>query len=77
MEKKKALIIALILLVTAVVFMFLSYFMFHYLTPEGKLGPWRATAAKPVVTYSVAGFSVLNYFGALVFFLLGMVNPKK
>lgn len=77
MQKRKALTIALILLVVAVVFMFLAFFMFHYLTPEGKLGSWRTTAAKPLVTYCVAGFSVLNYFGALVFFLLGMVNPKN
>ena len=77
MQKRKALTIALILLIVAVVFMFLAFFMFHFLTPKGWFGEWRATPAKPTVTYCVAGFSVLSYFGALVFLLIGVVNPNK
>ena len=77
MNKKKALLIALVLLVVAVVFMFLAYFMFHYLTPEGKLGPWRPKPAKPVVTYAAGEFSLLCYLAALIFFLIGIIKPKK
>ena len=77
MYKKKALIIAIIMLTVAVIFMFLAYFMFHYLTPQGTLGEYRSTPAKPVVTYAVAEFSLLSYFAALVFFLIGIIKPKK
>jgi flagellar basal body-associated protein FliL len=77
MNKKKALIIAIVMLSVAVIFMFLAYFMFHYLTPEGKLGEFRSTPAKPVVTYAVVEFSLLSYFAALVFFLIGIIKPKK
>ncbi len=77
MNKKKAIIISIILLVVAVVLMFMAYFMFHYLTPEGKLGAWRPKPAKPVVTYAVAEFSLLSYFAALIFFLIGIIKPKK
>ena len=77
MNKKKALIISLAMLCVAVIFMFLAYFMFHYLTPEGKLGEWRPKPAKPVVTYAVAEFSLLSYLASLIFFLIGIINPKK
>ena len=77
MNKKKAMIISIVLLVIALIFMFLAYFMYHFLTPEGKLGEWRPTPAKPVVTYAVAEFSLLSYFAALIFFLIGVIKPKK
>ena len=77
MNKKKALIISLTMLCVAVIFMFLAYFMFHYLTPEGKLGEWRPKPAKPVVTYAVGEFSLLSYLASLIFFLIGIINPKK
>jgi len=77
MNKRKALIISIILLAVGVAFMFIAYFMFHYLTPEAKLGAWRKTPAKPVVTFAVGEFSLLSYFASLIFFLLGMIKPKK
>jgi len=77
MNSKKALIISLILLICGVVFMFLAYFMFHYLTPEGKLGEWRPSPAKPVVTYAAGEFALLSYLASLIFFLIGVVKPKK
>ena len=77
MNKKKAIIIAVILLIVGVIFMLLAYFMFHYLTPEAKLGEWRAKPAKPVVTYAVGEFSLLCYFASLIFLLIGVVRPKQ
>ena len=77
MNKKKAVIIAIILLIAGVIFMFLAYFMFHYLTPEGKLGEWRPKPAKPVVTYAVGEFSLLCYFASLIFLLIGVIRPKQ
>ena len=77
MNKKKALIISLILLIIAVIFMFLAYFMFHYLNPDGTLGEWRPSPAKPVATYVTAEFSLLCYFAALIFFLIGIIKPKN
>ena len=77
MNKKKAITISIILLIVGVIFMFLSYFMYHYLTPEATLGPWRAKPAKPVVTYSVLEFSILCYLASLIFFLVGIIKPKK
>jgi len=77
MNKRKAIIISIILLIVGVVFMFLAYFMFHYLTPEGKLGEWRAKPEKPVVTYAVAELSLLSYFASLIFLLLGIIKPKS
>jgi len=76
MNKKKAIIISIILLVVGVIFMFLAYFMFHYLTPEGKLGEWRPKPAKPVATYATGEFSLLCYFASLIFFLIGIIRPK-
>ena len=77
MNKKKAIIISIVLLVIAVVFMFLAYFMFHYLNADGSIGEWKPKPAKPVVTYAVAEFSLLSYFAALIFFLIGIIKPKK
>ena len=77
MNKKKAVIIAIILLIVGVIFMFLAYFMFHYLTPEGKLGEFRSKPAKPVVTYATGEFSLLCYFASLIFLLIGVVRPKQ
>jgi len=76
MSKKKALVISLILLCVAITFMVMSYFMFHYLTNDGFVSSKRETPGKPVVTYSFILFSILNYFGSLVFLLIAVVNPK-
>ena len=76
MSKKKTLMISLILLGVGVVFMVMTYFMFHYLTNDGFVSVKQDVAGKPFVTNMFGIFSVLNYFGALVFLLIGLVNPK-
>ena len=77
MSKRKAIIISIVLLVIAIITMFMAYFMFHYLNADGSFGEWKPKPAKPVVTYVVVEFSLLSYFAALIFFLIGIIKPKK
>lgn len=77
MNKKKAITISLILLGCGILFMFISYFMFHYLTDDGFIWVKQEESGKPFVTQMVGIFSTLCYFGALVFLLVGVVNPKE
>jgi len=76
MNKKKALTISLILLIVGVVFVGLSYIVFHFIGPSGFMS-WSRTARKPLVSNMFAIFSTMCLFGSLVFLLLGIVDSKK
>ena len=68
--------ISLILLIVGIVFCGITYIVFHFVGPSG-FEAWSPTARKPVVSYMFATFTVLCLFASLLFFLIGLVNPKK
>ena len=75
MNNKKALKISLILLIVGIVFIGISYIVFHFVGPSG-FESFSKTARKPLVSNMFAIFSTLNLFGSLVFLLMGIIDNK-
>ncbi len=73
MTKGKFLKLSLIFTVIALLSFALTYFFFHYVTDDGITSVWQQEAGKPVVTYMIGAFAVLNFFSGVTSFILANV----
>lgn len=77
MRKSKMYKLSIILCIIGVLFLILSYFMFHYLLDTGLTSIKQEEANKPFVTNLAGNFGVLCLFGGLVSFLFGLTCLDK
>lgn len=77
MKKRNLYKLSIILVIIGVLFLILSYFMFHYLTDTGITTVKQEEAGKPFVTHLVGNFGVLCIFGGLFSFLFGYICLDK
>lgn len=75
--KKKFLILSLCSFVLSVFILVFSYFVYHYLTPEGFSAIWHAQAQKPFVTELLANLGVLFFFSSIMSLLIAIIFSDR
>lgn len=71
--KKKCRKLSLALLISAVITFILTYFIYHYLTPDGFMPIWQPEPAKPYVTFLVAILGVLLLLSSIETFFISNI----
>lgn len=77
--RKKCFTMAIASFVLALVIYAFSYFLYHYLGPDGSFGTvFQTTPVKPLVTLYCGMWGVLHQFAAVVSFMIGLIFfPKE
>ncbi len=78
--KQKFINLSICSFIIAVLIFVLSYFVYHYLTPEGFSLIWHAEAGKPFVTELFANLGVLFFFSGIINLLIAKIfysNDRK
>ncbi len=76
--KKKFRILSLCSFCVSVLIFIVSYYMYHYLTPNGFTSVWQAEAGKPFITELFAILGVLFLFGSIFSFIISVIFfPKE
>lgn len=75
--EKKILKLSLITLIVGIVFLFLAFFAFHYLTDAGISTIWHPEADKPYVTELLGDFGIINLATSFISLLIYLIFRKK
>jgi hypothetical protein len=75
--KKKFRKLSLALLISAVVTFIITYFIYHYLTPNGFVPVWQPEPCKPYVTFLFAILGVLLLLSSIETFFVSNIFFKK
>lgn len=72
--KKKCNILALCSFIIALLIYIFTYFLYHYLGPDGSfVSVYRETAAKPFITFLFGIWGVTFQFAGVISLLLGKI----
>ena len=76
--RKKCFTLAAISFVLALAIFGFSYYLYHYLGPDGSFGTvFQTTPVKPLVTLYCGMWGVLHFFAAVTSFLIGLIFFPK
>lgn len=76
--RKKCNILALCALVLSLAIFVFTYFLFHYLSPEGGFSAvYQETPAKPYVTLFFGMWGVMFLFASIMSFMIGIIFGRK
>ena len=77
--RKKCFALAIVSFAIALGIYAFTYYLYHYLGPDGSLGMvFQAEPAKPLVTIYFGIWGVMHQFAAVTSFLIGLIFfPKK
>ena len=71
--KRKCRKLSLALLVSAVITFIITYFFYHYLTPNGFMPVWQPEPGKPYVTFLVAMLGLLFLLSSIKTYLISNI----
>jgi len=71
--KRKCRKLSLALLVSAVITFIITYFFYHYLTPDGFILVWQPEPGKPYVTFLFALLGVLLLLSSIETFFVSNI----
>lgn len=78
MLKKKCNILALCSLALSLAIFVLTYFLFHYLSPDGGFtSVFQETPAKPFITLFFGVWGVMFLFASVMSVLIGLIFSEK
>lgn len=75
--KKKFLVFSACSLILSVLIFILTYFIFHYLTPDGFTSVLHAEPCKPFITLLFGILGTLFLFSGISAFLISLIFYKK
>ena len=75
--KKKFLKLSLLTFITGLVFLLLSFFVFHFVTDSGITLTWHPEAGKPFVTELFGDFGIINIAVSFVSLLIAFIFYKE
>ena len=76
--RKKCMVLALCCLVLALAIFVWTYYLYHYMTPEGVFGNvLRLEPGKPMVTYLFGVWGTCFLFASVMSFLIGLIFDAK
>ena len=75
--KKKFLAFSASSMTLSVLVFILTYFVFHYLTPDGFSSVWQTEPCKPFVTLLFGILGTLFLFSGVSAFLISLIFYKK
>ncbi len=75
--KKNFLKLSLITFIVGVVFLILSFFVFHFVTDQGITLIWHPEAGKPYITELLGDFAILNVATSFVSLLISLIFFKN
>ena len=72
--KRKFITLSIVSLILAIALFVLSFYIFHYITPEGKFSNiWYSTPNKPFVTNLFAIWGVMHLFTSTTSLLIAKI----
>lgn len=71
--KKKFLILSAVSFISALLIFILTYFLFHYWTPEGFSSFFHETPEKPFVTLLFGIWGVFFFFSGFINFFISVI----
>lgn len=76
--RKKCFTMAIASFALALVIYAFSYYLYHYLGPDGSFGTvFQTTPVKPLVTLYCGMWGVLHQFAAVISFMIGLIFFPK
>ncbi len=75
--KKKFLVFSACSLILSVLIFILTYFIFHYLTPDGFTSVLQTEPCKPFITLLFGILGALFLFSGISAFLISLIFYKK
>lgn len=76
--RKKCFLMAIVSFVMALAIYLFTYYLYHYLRPDGSFGTvFQSEPAKPLVTFYFGIWGVMHQFAAIVSLLIGVIFFSK
>ena len=75
--KKKFLVFSACSLILSVLIFILTYFIFHYFTPDGFTSVLQTEPCKPFITFLFGILGTLFLFSGISAFLISLIFYKK
>ena len=75
--KKNFLKLSLITFIVGVVFLILSFFVFHFVTDQGITLIWHPEAGKPYITELLGDFAIINVATSFISLLVSVIFFKN